>query len=360
MIIEASKFDMTSSRKSSSSLKVNSMLTTWGNSSMRSGLSWGSAVSLARNTVGKDPNGQKKQNSYGSDDLLARFTQTRSIRANTLESNRNIRALQRIRRQSINYLMRQLFWRDNRMSMMGEYQSPVLMLNQQTQEFGGQLTSLFSYNEMEDTSFATKGTVVTASGQELEFNLELNMSRSFYESTTQLTSFGAEKLLDPLVINLDTDVASVSDQTFYFDLDADGHEELVSQLSSGSGYLALDKNGDGMINNGSELFGATTGNGFSELAQYDSDGNGWIDEADEIFNQLLIWRKDENGQDVLCGLGAAGIGAICLESAGTQFSLNDAADNHTNAVIRRTGIFLYENGTAGSVQQMDLALQDKA
>ena len=37
------------------------------------------------------------------------------------------------------------------------------------------------------------------------------------------------------------------------------------------------------------------------------DGNGWIDENDEVFNHLKIWRKDEDGNDVLAGLGVAGI-----------------------------------------------------
>ncbi len=128
-----------------------------------------------------------------------------------------------------------------------------------------------------------------------------------------------------------------------------------SKLGAGSGFLALDKNGDGIINDGSELFGALTGNGFAELAKYDQDGNGWIDEADEIFNKLLIWQKDEQGNDVLRGLGAAGVGAIYLGSANTNFSLNSATDNHTNAVIRQTGMFLYENGESGTMQQVDFA-----
>ncbi len=80
------------------------------------------------------------------------------------------------------------------------------------------------------------------------------MSRSFYEETSLLVDMGSVRLTDPLVINLDTEAASVSDQKFYFDLDADGHAEQISFLNSGSGFLALDKNGDGVINDGSELF----------------------------------------------------------------------------------------------------------
>ena len=90
----------------------------------------------------------------------------------------------------------------------------------------------------------------------------------------------------------------LSDQTFYFDLDADGEEEEISMLK-GSGYLALDKNEDGIINDGSELFGTGNGDGFADLARYDEDGNGWIDENDSIWSKLKIWCKDENGNDVM-------------------------------------------------------------
>ena len=163
------------------------------------------------------------------------------------------------------------------------------------------------------------------------------------------------KCTDPLVINLDGNIAGLSDQTFFFDLDGDGEKEEISTLKSGSGYLALDLNEDGVINDGSELFGTKTGNGFADLAKYDQDGNGWIDEDDEVWSKLLIWTKDEDGKDKLYHLSEAGVGAICLQNANTEFSLNSVKDNHTNGVLRNTGIFLYENGTVGTVQHLDLA-----
>ena len=163
-----------------------------------------------------------------------------------------------------------------------------------------------------------------------------------------------------MMINLNTDEASVSDQTFYFDLDADGSLDEISQLSSGSGFLALDKNGDGKINDGNELFGTKSGDGFSDLAAYDEDGNGWIDENDSIFHQLRIWTKDAAGKDVLYTLAKAGVGAIYLGSAQTDFALNSAKDNSTNALIRKTGIFLYENGGCGTMQHLDMVKQQSA
>lgn len=216
--------------------------------------------------------------------------------------------------------------------------------------------------EQEDTSFSTVGTVRTKDGREINFNVNVNMSRRCEEYYREELNVAQFALYDPLVINLDTDVTELSDQTFYFDLDADGEEEEISMLK-GSGYLALDKNGDGVINDGSELFGTKNGDGFADLARYDEDGNGWIDENDSIWSKLKIWCKDENGNDVLYKLSDQGVGAICLENVSTDFTMQGdrkAQDgtmnaNATNAVIRKTGIFLYENGNVGTVQHVDMA-----
>ena len=216
--------------------------------------------------------------------------------------------------------------------------------------------------EQEDTSFSTVGTVRTKDGREINFNVNVNMSRRCEEYYREELNVAQFALYDPLVINLDTDVTELSDQTFYFDLDADGEEEEISMLK-GSGYLALDKNGDGVINDGSELFGTKNGDGFADLARYDEDGNGWIDENDSIWSKLKIWCKDENGNDVLYKLSDQGVGAICLENVSTDFTMQGdrkAQDgtmnaNATNAVIRKTGIFLYENGNIGTVQHVDMA-----
>ena len=211
-----------------------------------------------------------------------------------------------------------------------------------------------SQTETEATNFSTVGTVRTADGREINFNVNVGMSRSFqqyYEEDLHLMSF---TMCDPLVINLDTDVAELSDQTFYFDIDGDGEKDEVSQLGKGSGYLALDKNGDGVINDGSELFGTASGNGFADLAAYDEDGNGWIDENDAIWSKLKIWCKDENGNDVLYRLADKGVGAICLQNAATDFTLK-GQEGQTRGAIRNTGVFLYENGNVGTVQHVDVA-----
>lgn len=213
----------------------------------------------------------------------------------------------------------------------------------------------YSYAESESTSFHTQGTVVTEDGREISFGVDMEMSRAFTEEYDLNYIRQNATFCDPLVINLGGNVAEVSDQKFSFDIDHDGILDTISQLSGKSGYLALDLNEDGVINDGSELFGTSSGNGFKDLAKYDSDGNGWIDENDDIWSKLLIWSKDGNGNDALYHLSEKGVGAISLQNKATDFSLNSRENNGVNARIRSTGIFLYENGQVGTVQHVDLA-----
>ena len=211
-----------------------------------------------------------------------------------------------------------------------------------------------TYEEAEATAFASKGTVKTADGRSISFNVDVAMSRYFKEESYDTFETKTVSLLDPLVINLDCDTVQVRDQKFLFDLNGDGELDNVSMLSQMCGYLALDRNGDGRINDGSELFGAMSGDGFAELAVFDSDGNGWIDENDEIFDKLRIWIKDEQGNDHLVGLGVKGIGAIYLGNVATRFSLTNSK-NELQGVVRQSGVYLKENGEVGTVQQVDMA-----
>ncbi|WP_051195340.1 hypothetical protein [Lachnospira multipara] len=210
-------------------------------------------------------------------------------------------------------------------------------------------------SEQESTTFSSTGKVVTADGRSIDFNLELSMSRAFMAETNMLEVKDYIKM-DPLVINLDSNITSVSDQKFFFDLDADGDEESISFAGEGSGFLALDKNNDGVINDGSELFGTKSGDGFKDLDVYDEDGNGWIDENDSVFNKLKVWTKDSEGRDLLIDLKKADVGAIYLDSANSQFSLKDASNN-LNAEIKKTGVYLKEStGAVGTISHVDLVL----
>ncbi len=219
-----------------------------------------------------------------------------------------------------------------------------------------EVTATSYFSEAETTTFSTTGLVKTADGREISFNLDLEMSRSFIDYSNAISTTTTEILCDPLVINIDSNTAHVTDQKFFFDLDADGTMDEISFLERGSGFLALDRNNDGKINDGTELFGTESGNGFADLAAYDSDKNGWIDENDAVFNRLKIWTKDRSGNDMLIGLSDADVGAIYLGNVSTEYSLNNLETNQHNAQIRQTGIYLKESGDVKTIQHVDLVL----
>ncbi len=212
----------------------------------------------------------------------------------------------------------------------------------------------YTYEESETLEFETKGKVKTADGREIDFNMSLEMSREYAEETESITNDTVAIMTDPLVISLNSNPIGVSDQKWKFDIDGDGSKDNISMLSSGSAFLAYDKNGDGKINDGTELFGAKTGNGFAELAEYDDDGNGWIDENDAIYSKLSAWQKDDTGRDRLMGLKEANVGAIFLGNVASEYSLKSDVDNSHNAQIRKSGMYLSEDGMAQSIQQLDM------
>jgi len=211
--------------------------------------------------------------------------------------------------------------------------------------------------EEENLAFASTGQVTTEDGRIIDFSLDFSMNRTFLsrkEEETLIQRWQESVVLtDPLVISLDGTIPQLSDAQFEFDLDSDGEMENINFINSGSGFLAFDKNGDGIINDGTELFGPGTGNGFEELAAYDLDQNNWIDENDAIFSQLSVWTKDDQGNDKLVSLKEAGLGAIGLDYAATTFNLTQA-DNTLQGQMQRTGAFLFENGQVGTVHQIDL------
>ncbi len=210
-----------------------------------------------------------------------------------------------------------------------------------------------THREREDVGFQAQGIIRTADGKELAFSLELDMSREYIEKN-MLSIRAGDAPVDPLVINFDGKAADLTSLKFEFDLDADGISEEIPIPTSGRGFLAIDLNNDGMINNGSELFGPTTGNGFDELASHDADNSGWIDENDEIFHRLRVMTVDSQGAQSLSTLDDQGIGAVYLGRASTLFDIRMGSANELLGRIRTTGIYLKEDGTAGTVQQLDL------
>lgn len=220
---------------------------------------------------------------------------------------------------------------------------------------GIELNRVFEFDSNTHIEMNALGTVTTEDGREIDFLLELNYQRDM--QVTQTSQFsGNRDLIDPLVINLTGGPAQLSDSYFEFDLNSDGNNETLHQTAAGTGFLVFDKNENGIIDDGSEMFGPQTGYGFSELSAFDEDGNGWIDENDSIFTQLSFMDFDENGEQRLQDLASVGLGAIALQSSAMDFDLYDSQGNF-QAQVARSGVALMENGAAVSIQEIYYADQ---
>lgn len=132
------------------------------------------------------------------------------------------------------------------------------------------------------------------------------------------------RMLDPLVLDLNgngqIDLVPLSNSGVYFDLNGDGLPERTGWVQPGDGLLALDRNGNGTIDDISEVFGGATGDGFSDLSQYDTHlvWSWRIDALDTVYDNLRIWR-DLNQDGVsqageLSSLQDEGITSISLQS----------------------------------------------
>ncbi|MAD44606.1 MAG: hypothetical protein CMH98_06330 [Oceanospirillaceae bacterium] len=214
-----------------------------------------------------------------------------------------------------------------------------------------EVQSIFKLEESSALNFEALGQVTTEDGRRIDFMMALEFSRN--TQVEQTNSFRGElNLIDPLMINLNGGAVELTDQYFSFDLDADGQNDRIAQTAAGSGYLVFDKNGNGEIDDGSEMFGPQSGYGFDELAQYDDDGNGWIDENDAIFSQLGLMQFNEDGSYVQSAT-EAGLGALYLGSVASDYEvLND--DGDVQGVIKGSGVALSESGNTLLLQEVHL------
>lgn len=159
--------------------------------------------------------------------------------------------------------------------------------------------------------------------------------------------------VDPLVLDLAGNGFSTSglSRPVRFDLDADGRIDSISAPTGDDALLALDRNGNGRIDDGRELFGDQHGaaNGFAELARFDDNGDGRIDAADAVFDKLRLLRFDEQGRQQLQTLNEAGVSAIDLHARDVSIALG-AYDQ-----IAQLGRFEFTDGRSGQAADLLLA-----
>lgn len=215
------------------------------------------------------------------------------------------------------------------------------------------------YSESESRSFASNGTITLDDGQTIDFTLSLRQSQSRSYEYSELVQIQERPLTDPLVINFGASTARLTDTLFEFDLNSNGETGQFAALGSGSGYLVLDRNGNGKVDDGSELFGPQSGSGFSELAAYDDDGNRWVDANDEIFESLAVWVQSADGGQTLKSLSEVGVAALYVDGVEDRFTLNNSQGVPLGQ-IRSSGIYLASDGEVRTLEELDLAEQNSA
>ncbi|HRQ45502.1 MAG TPA: calcium-binding protein [Rhodocyclaceae bacterium] len=166
----------------------------------------------------------------------------------------------------------------------------------------------------------------------------------------------AEAQSSPIILDLEGNgVSTVSRNAgIHFDHDGNGFAELTGWVGAGDGLLVWDRNGNGVIDDGSELFGNHTvlangqkaANGFVALAAHDSNGDGVFDAYDALWSELRVWRDmDQDGisqTDELFTLDELGIASISLGY--TNSSHVDAQGN----AHRQVGSFSWADGSTGT------------
>lgn len=203
--------------------------------------------------------------------------------------------------------------------------------------------------EEESCSFSASGNICLADGSRRQFDVGYAMERS--AETTQL-NIGAG-LRDPLVLDYAAPSSALGDHEVEFDLDNDGNAETMRMPGAASALLFHDRDRNDKADNGGELFGPQSGNGFDELARLDDDGNGWIDSADAAYGDIKLWRMGSDGVEQVETLAAAGIGALSTHHASTPFTLKEKGE--IVGQMRDSSVWLGEESGAGIVRQIDIA-----
>lgn len=225
-------------------------------------------------------------------------------------------------------------------------QAEFTLDNIDAQELGFRFTmdSSYTYHEYERSDVQFSGDIQLADGTSISFNLHSSLEREVYFHESISLSFGTLPV-DPLVIAIEASDVGFSNQRTAFDLNADGNTDSIATLDAGSYFLSLDKNNNGRIDDGSELFGPQSGQGFQELAAFDQDQNGFIDAGDAIFSSLRLTTLNADGSQTHFSLADKKIGALSVNSIDQQYHYVNA--NEQLAQLKRSSYALKDGAQLG-------------
>ena len=162
--------------------------------------------------------------------------------------------------------------------------------------------------------------------------------------------------VDPLILDLGAPGIDFTglDDGVSFDINADGLPDQMAWTAGEDGILALDVDGNGTIDNGTEIFspdfaGGEHASSLAALASLDGNGDGLIDANDAAYGSLQVWQDlDHDGVSdagELTGLAALGITGINLGATPVDDYINGQQ-------ILSQGIFNYADGSTGSFAEV--------
>ena len=219
----------------------------------------------------------------------------------------------------------------------------------------GDLLSVEQWHSHEQhLNYQVKG-VFNVNDQEL--SLDYNFALSSEQVSYSKIEMSAAALKDPIIVQFGSQgLGNIKGQKD-FAINQDNTLDSLPIFSGDVGYLVYDKNNNQQADNGSELFGPTTGQGFTELAQLDSNNNGFIDADDQQFEQLYLWQpsgdKDQTNQWL--SLKEAEIQAISLSAISTPFDFYDQ-QGKIQAQLRQSSFAISESGNGLGVHQIDVRI----
>lgn len=191
---------------------------------------------------------------------------------------------------------------------------------------------------------AAQGQSVQTQGMQLHFEFDVQFQS---EETIQYQDVQVQQS-DPITLDLDGDGIELSSYRngADFDITGSGKRAKTAFVNGGDAFLALDRNKNGVIDSGKELFGDQNGarNGYEELAKLDTNGDGLINAKDRDFDSLMLFRDNGNGRTErgeLVSLAKAGITELDLHYA----SANQKAAGGNS--IAQTATYRRSNGQLG-------------
>ncbi|MFZ6689610.1 hypothetical protein ACO0K0_17840 [Undibacterium sp. SXout11W] len=206
------------------------------------------------------------------------------------------------------------------------------------------------------TSFSAEGDIETSDHKKIHFDLNQSV-QTIRQETHSVTIKSGSALKDPLVINFSGNSVQLGQQTFSFDLNNNG-KKVTMPFIQGGGYLAYNPDDSEKITDKTQLFGPTTGNGFTQLqSMADSFGNnnGWIDQSNPAYSKLGVLIEGSDGKPQFVSLQQAGIGALYLGSVSTHTAIGDnSGGGGSSGELESSGIYLNNNGSVGSMQDVEV------